>query len=112
MRLESEYLDTILDYCMKIQSDVEFFGDSEAFLEDERYQRAVTFCLLQIGEVVKHLRASFGDRYSNRYWKKIAGLRDVICHGYESVDQTIIWAVVEKDIPELVEKCRVMKNGC
>ncbi|MCQ2085284.1 MAG: DUF86 domain-containing protein [archaeon] len=110
MKLEAEYLDTILDYCGKIQSDIEFFGDSEEFLENERYQRAVTFCLLQIGEVVKHLRDSFGNRYSDKYWKKIAGLRDVVCHGYESVDQAIIWTVIEKDIPELVEKCKAIKG--
>jgi len=66
----------------------------------------VTFSLFQIGEKMKNLRKNFGGRYDTIYWKKIAGLRDVIGHGYDSIDHEITWKVVVKDMPELKAICK------
>ena len=46
-----------------------------------------------------------GDRYDDTNWKKIAGLRDVIGHGYDSIDHNITWKVVINDVPKLRRKC-------
>ncbi|MBE6523589.1 MAG: DUF86 domain-containing protein [Thermoplasmata archaeon] len=78
----------------------------EHYLDDSRYQRSVTFSLFQIGEKMKNLRKNFGGRYDTIYWKKIAGLRDVIGHGYDSIDHEITWKVVVKDMPELKAICK------
>ena len=66
----------------------------------------MTFSLFQIGEKMKNLRKNFGGRYDTIYWKKIAGLRDVIGHGYDSIDHEITWKVVVKDMPELKAICK------
>lgn len=55
---------------------------------------------------MKNLRKNFGGRYDTIYWKKIAGLRDVIGHGYDSIDHEITWKVVVKDMPELKAICK------
>ena len=36
-------------------------------------------------------------------WRELAGLRNVIVHGYLGVDLTAVWLVVEKDLPALGE---------
>ena len=106
MRPEIETLKSIVDYCRAISDDVSFFGnDVETYLENSRYQRSVTFSLFQIGEKTKNLRKNFGSRYDTDYWKKIAGLRDVIGHGYDAIDHNITWKIVVIDVPELERVC-------
>ncbi|MBU1322689.1 DUF86 domain-containing protein, partial [Patescibacteria group bacterium] len=34
-------------------------------------------------------------------WKAIAGLRDVLIHGYDQVNIHRVWQVIVKDLPEL-----------
>lgn len=107
MKPEIETLHSIVEYCEAIQDDRQFFGDDkEHYLDDKRYQRSVTFSLFQIGEKTKNLRKNFGSRYDTIYWKKIAGLRDVIGHGYDSVDHELTWKVVVREVPELESICR------
>ena len=107
MKLEVQILQDIVDYCEEIESDLEYFGDDvEAFVDNKRFQRSVEFCLFQIGEKVKSLRSKFGSRYMTDYWKKIAGMRDVIGHGYDSFDHESVWPIVKNGIPELRDICR------
>lgn len=46
MKPEIETLQSIIRYCEAIQDDRRFFGDDkDYYLDDERYQRSVTFSL-------------------------------------------------------------------
>lgn len=35
---------------------------------------------------------------------KIAGFRNRIVHGYADVDPSIVWAIVQNEVPPLLEK--------
>ena len=37
-------------------------------------------------------------------WADIAGLRDRLLHGYDTVDLDILWQIVHDDLPPLVEQ--------
>lgn len=63
-----------------------------------------------IGEAVKNLPDSFREKHSNVPWKDIAGMRDVIIHGYFSVDLDTVWKVIEKDFPDLKGKILKIKE--
>lgn len=54
-----------------------------------------------IGEAVKNLPLSFRNKNVEISWKKIAGMRDVLIHGYFGVDIDLVWKIVNKDIPTL-----------
>ena len=57
----------------------------DAFREDERTQFAVQHQLMVLGEATKRLSEDFRIQYSSISWRQIAGLRDVLIHGYHRV---------------------------
>ena len=64
-------------------------------------QDAVIRRIQVIGEAVKNVSMGFKEKYASIPWKKIAGMRDKITHGYFNVDIDIVWKVIVKDIPTL-----------
>lgn len=64
-------------------------------------QDAVIRRIAIIGEAVKNISMNFREKYSEIAWKKIAGMRDKVIHGYFNVDIDRVWVVIIKDIPLL-----------
>jgi uncharacterized protein with HEPN domain len=73
----------------------------ESFIEDERTFDAVVRNLQLIGEAVKNLPDDLCDRYPEVEWRKIAGLRNILVHAYFTIEDEIIWDVVQTKIPGL-----------
>jgi uncharacterized protein with HEPN domain len=74
------------------------------FMEDIRTQDAIIRRLEIVEEAVKNIPEDFKSKYPNIPWKQIAGMRDVLIHGYFGVNLERVWAVVERDLPELKPK--------
>jgi uncharacterized protein with HEPN domain len=73
----------------------------EAFFADRMRQDATLRKLQVIGEAVKNLSEDIKSRQPQIPWKQIAGLRDKVIHDYFGVNLAIVWAVVDRDLPEL-----------
>ena len=96
----------ILEYCRQIFDTVERFGkDEEVFLSDHVYHNSVALCILQIGELVGNLSDTFKSEHTGIPWREIKMMRNIVAHRYGTVDHTITWEVVGKDIPVLREYC-------
>ena len=54
-----------------------------------------------IGEAVKRLPEDLRARHPEPPWRKIAGTRDYIAHGYDSVDYEVIWSVLDVEAGRL-----------
>jgi uncharacterized protein with HEPN domain len=78
--------------------------DEPAFLADETKKRAVCMTLLNIGELVKNLDSGFRLQYENVPWKAIAGFRDVVAHGYFTVNMGRVWLYAANDLPTLSQQ--------
>jgi uncharacterized protein with HEPN domain len=75
-----------------------------AFMESPMVQDAVARNLEILGEAVKGVESTTREAHPEIPWKKIAGTRDRVIHGYFRVDLDIVWDIVEKELPLLKDK--------
>lgn len=78
--------------------------DRHAFLEDLKTRSAVLHQLLIVGEATKRLSNGFRDQQPEIPWTDMAGMRDVLIHGYDQVDPEEVWKTASVDIPDLLAR--------
>ena len=57
-----------------------------------------------IGEAAKNIPEEIKRTNPNIEWRKMAGMRDMMIHGYFSINYHILWDVVENKIPILIRE--------
>ena len=97
------FLEHILESINLISAYVSQLSKDD-FLDSHQVQDAVIRRLEIIGEAVKNLPLGFRKRHAEVPWRQIAGMRDVLIHGYFGVDLELTWKVVREDLPELEQK--------
>lgn len=90
----------ILDEIYYVETQVP--GRTEAtFLADDTAKRAITRSLEIIGEAVKNLSPALTLAHPEIEWRRMAGMRDKLIHGYFSVNYRLVWDVAVRLLPEL-----------
>jgi len=68
---------------------------------------SLCFALEQIGEQAKKLRdLGYHAKYPELQLNQIAGLRNKIVHGYDSIDLDMVFDITIYDIPDLENKLK------
>ena len=57
-----------------------------------------------IGEAASRISAPTREARPGIPWAEIVGMRNRLVHGYASVDHDVLWAVVTRDLPVLLEE--------
>jgi uncharacterized protein with HEPN domain len=101
--MSNEFLDFIEDILDAMDNAEMFLGDItyDEFENDLRTNFAVVRALEIVGEATKRLPMDLRDKYPDVPWKNMAGMRDRIIHGYDTVDLQIVWDVVKVDVPRI-----------
>jgi uncharacterized protein with HEPN domain len=95
-----EYLRHILDAIAGIEIHVGEQPGYQKYLGSPTMRRAVERELEIIGEAMNRIRKTDASvQVSNS--KHIVYTRNRIIHGYDSIDDTIIWRIIIKEIPLL-----------
>lgn len=94
------YIEDILESIEKIEQYTKDINEND-FLTDTQIQDSIFRRLEIIGEAAKNIPNDFRNKYPKIPWKRIAGLRDVLIHGYFGVNLRRAWKVVKQDIPDL-----------
>ena len=94
------YLEDMIDAMEKAETAL-VEVDYDRFTNDFMINFVAVRALEIVGEAVKRLPMSFRDKYPAIPWKRMAGMRDRIIHGYDSIDLDIVWEVIKRDIPQL-----------
>lgn len=100
-------LEEVLGFCAAIERRMGEYGITQDTLgENADHADLILMPLCQIGEAVQGVRGELEERYPEMTWHQMAGLRNVIVHGYTKVDPGLIFSTVAKDIPRLRDFCR------
>ena len=80
--------------------------------KDEKLMLALVHLLEILGEAARGVSLDFRQRYPQVPWKKIAGTRDRLVHGYFDVDLDIVWQIVTTQLPPLISELeRIVRNS-
>ena len=100
----------LYDVQQSVDSIFEYLGEKRDFFEYERnklLRRAVERELEIIGEAVKHL-LELDESICIDNARRIVDLRNFVIHGYDKVDNVIIWGILSKDLPKLKQQVDAM----
>jgi uncharacterized protein with HEPN domain len=65
---------------------------------------AVLYEIVVFGEAARRLSQELRERHSDVPWRDIIGMRNVVTHGYDQVDDEELWQVIDHDLPGLISK--------
>lgn len=99
------YLDDMLKSINKIERYTKGMNRQQLSANELTFD-AVIYNLQIIGEAVKHIPPEIRDRYPQVEWRKIAGLRDIVAHAYFSIDDQIVWDIIQNKLLDLPSTAR------
>ena len=105
-------LQEIRGFCDTIERRVREYGITvDSLRSNSDHADLVLMPLCQIGESVQSSRSELESALPDVPWHKMAGMRNVIVHGYTKVDPETIFATIQKDIPQLKQTCADILKG-
>lgn len=72
-------------------------------MKDRQLQDAVVRRLEIIGEAARSIPAESQESHEEIPWADVIALRNRIVHAYFAINLTIVWDVVQHDLPRLAE---------
>lgn len=94
-------LDLIREAIANIEEYLTGVMTCEAFEGNKILCHAVVYNLQCIGECVYKLSSEFITTHKEIDWEAIEGLRHVLVHDYYAVNMSMVWNIIQKDIPFL-----------
>ncbi len=82
--------------------------DAIAFRKDALRQDAVIRRIEVIGEAGRRISMEFRAAHPGIPWAGMIGMRSRLIHEYDRVDTVEVWNVVCNDIPDLIDRIRLL----
>ena len=94
------YLEDILESLGLIE---QYIGDMKfnSFKMDRKTIDAVVRNFEVIGEASKYIPENIKEKFQDVDWAGMVGLRNRIAHQYFNIDLSIVWNIIQQELPEL-----------
>lgn len=103
------YISDILDSANAIKEYVHEM-DFDQFLSDRKSYSATIREYIIIGEAVARLIDILEEKRPNYPWRMVKDFRNFIIHEYFGVDGRIIWDLTTKELDELIQNIKSLKD--
>jgi len=100
MEKSKKYLSDILNAIDLIEKFVVDTSDFNQYQKDLKTQSAVERQLVIIGEALNHLKKNEPNLIIEND-KQIVGFRNRLVHAYDSIDNSIVWTIIQKYLIKL-----------
>lgn len=106
------------DILERLQDILDAIGKIEGFTagknlddlrEDAMLDMAVQRCIEIISEASRCIPGEVKAKHDEIPWRNIAGIGNVLRHGYHSIDHSVLWSVVTDDLQPLKQAVVLMK---
>lgn len=103
---DTEILRLIIKYADEVTNGIaEYRLDYERFSSNPMFKNGISMPIMQIGENCKKLSKELRQVYNKVPWVLIGDMRNKFAHGYELMNEEVIWEVALEYIPELKAYC-------
>jgi uncharacterized protein with HEPN domain len=99
------YIQDIIEAIEKIQIYIKNF-DIESFKKDSKTYDSIIHNFFIIGEAAGKIPEEIQEKYNKIDWRGIIGMRNIIAHGYFSIDPDIVWKTIQDDLPLLKQQIK------
>ena len=100
----------MIGFCERV-SDVAGGMPRAAFFSDRDKYEIVLFNIERIGESARRVPQEIRDANPRISWGDIIGARNRIIHGYDQIDEDVVWEIVQTGVPDLIPKLRELADG-
>jgi uncharacterized protein with HEPN domain len=76
----------------------------EDFMVDRKTRDAVYRNIMVLGEATTRLPISFMQEHSAIEWQKMISARNALVHGYDKIDDRIVWNISQNILPGLKQR--------
>ena len=102
----------LYDILVSAKSIFEYLGEKRDFTvyeNDKLLRRAVEREFEIIGEATNRI-LKIDNNFPIKNAERIVSLRNYVIHGYDKVDNVIIWGIISRDLPKLKKEVEKLLN--
>ncbi len=103
MLKDNAYLRDILDSARAIRSYLAGVTQAQ-FEQNQEKQDAVIRRYGVIGEAARRLSPAALKALPDIPWRHITGMRNILIHDYDDVDESTLWDTAQEDLPKLISQ--------
>ncbi len=80
--------------------------DRFGFVSSQQRYFAAIWCITVIGEAASNIPRSFANAHPEIPWAQMVGTRHHLVHGYNTIDDDVVWDIVSVHLPSLLPRLR------